>query len=434
MALHSRFGGSIADRYMNCAGSVALCATVPPKKVGVKAEIGTAAHDLAALCLTTDTDAAHYVGEFFPREDPGPLGRFLCTEEMARAVQVYLDAVRAELALTPDAELYVEVGFAFDLPSAEEGEVFGTTDAMVYHPSTGRLRVFDYKHGEGISVSAEDNSQLKFYAGGAVFSKPDWRLTKVILTIAQPRARDADEVGKIKDFELDVLELLEFHGQLDAAVAAAKGAEAYARNAGSVDAALLNPYPDGQGWCRWCDAAAVCPAKDADAIKAATLDFKDVNMTSVTEITAAALPDPKTLPLERLAKVVAGLQIAIDWMNLCQEILEGMVLGGHVVPGWKAVEKIGRAKWVEDPAEVTSYAGLMFGLAEDQVSPRKLTTITEMEKLLKAQGATKEQIDDFKLKFTIKESSGLTIAPSSDRRPAVNAVAADFGSVNTSSI
>lgn len=419
MALHSRFGGSIADRYMNCAGSVALCATVPPKKVGVKAEIGTAAHDLAALCLTTDTDAAHYVGEFFPREDPGPLGRFLCTEEMARAVQVYLDAVRAELALTPDAELYVEVGFAFDLPSAEEGEVFGTTDAMVYHPSLGRLRVFDYKHGEGISVSADDNAQLKFYGAGAAFAKPDWSLSEVILTIAQPRARDAAEAGAIKDFELDVLELLEFHGQLEAAVAAAKAPNA--------------PLAAGS-WCRWCDAAAVCPAKDADAIKAATLDFKDVNMTSVTEVTAAALPDPKTFDAERLAKIVSGIGIINDWMNQCQEILEGMVLGGHVVPGWKAVEKIGRAKWVEDPAEVTSYAGLMFGLAEDQVSPRKLTTITEMEKLLKAQGATKEQIDDFKLKFTIKESSGLTIAPSSDRRPAVNAVAADFGSVNTSSI
>lgn len=432
MALHSRFGGSIADRYMNCAGSVALCATVPPKKVGVKAEIGTAAHDLAALCLTTDTDAAHYVGEFFPREDPGPLGRFICTEEMARAVQVYLDAVRAELALTPDAELYVEVGFAFDLPSAEEGEVFGTTDAMVYHPSTGRLRVFDYKHGEGISVSAEDNSQLKFYAGGAVFSKPDWRLTKVILTIAQPRARDADEVGKIKDFELDVLELLEFHGQLDAAVGKAKMVD-QVHGDGHDGPPLASALKAGS-WCRWCDAAAVCPAKDADAIKAATLDFKDVNMTSVTEVTAAALPDPKTFDAERLAKIVSGIGIINDWMNQCQEILEGMVLGGHVVPGWKAVEKIGRAKWVEDPAEVTSYAGLMFGLAEDQVSPRKLTTITEMEKLLKSQGATKEQIDDFKLKFTIKESSGLTIAPSSDRRPAVNAVAADFGSVNTSSI
>ena len=227
-------------------------------------------------------------------------------------------------------------------------------------------------------------------------------------------------------------ELREFHGALDAAVGKAKMVATVIGD-GHDGPPLASALKAGS-WCRWCDAAAVCPAKDADAIKAATLDFKDVNMTSVTEVTAAALPDPKTFDAERLAKIVSGIGSINDWMNQCQEILEGMVLGGHVVPGWKAVEKIGRAKWVEDPAEVTSYAGLMFGLAEDQVSPRKLTTITEMEKLLKSQGATKEQIDDFKLKFTIKESSGLTIAPSSDRRPAVNAVAADFGSVNTSSI
>jgi hypothetical protein len=59
-----------------------------------------------------------------------------------------------------------------------------------------------------------------------------------------------------------------------------------------------------------------------------------------------------------------------------------------------------------------------------------LQTLTEMKKILKQHGATKEQIDDFELRFTLKESSGLTLAPISDKRPAAAPVATSFGDVN----
>lgn len=405
---HSRFGGSVADRYMNCPGSVALCETVPKKAGSIHAKIGTAAHALAETCLKQSQDAAEFIGEFFPVGEHRD-NKFIVTDEMAVAVQVYLDAVREELALSASGELYVEQGFAFELPSADPGEVFGTNDAMVYHPTTGRLRVFDYKHGQGVSVSADDNSQLKFYATGAVFSKPDWNLAEVILTIVQPRARDVGDENGVKDWPMDVLDLLEFQGDLDTAIAVCKGAA---------------PSLATGSWCRWCDAAAVCPAKEAEALAATTLDF-----ASVTLVSADDMPVPKTLDTDRLAKIVNGLDIINAWMGQCQEYLEGLIMSGVEVPGWKAVEKIGRAKWIDDPTQVAAHVEMLFGVEEDQITPRKLATIGEAEKLLKAAGATKEQIDDFKLKFTIKESSGLTIARASDRRPAVNAIASDFGSV-----
>lgn len=410
MAAHSRFGGSVADRFINCPGSVTLCESVPKREVGVQAEIGTAAHALAEECLKTNTDAADHRDEFFPRENPGRFGHFIVEDDMIAAVQIYLDEVRSEQALTPDAELYVEQGFVLDIKSAERGEVFGTNDAMVYHPSTGRLRVFDYKHGQGVSVSAEDNSQLKFYALGALDSHPDWAVSELILTIVQPRARDAGDTFGIKDWSMEVDEILAFQDTLEVAISNAKG-----------DGPLLY----SGSWCRWCDAAAVCPAKQAEALKSATLDFADVTMVS-----AAALPEPKDLDLGRLAKIVEAADILNAWAAQCQEYLEVLVLGGHQVPGWKAVEKIGRANWVSNPADVVDYAGMLFGLDEDQVMPRKLVTITEMEKALKAAGAAKKEIDSFKLKFTIKESSGLTVARASDKRPAVDALAADFKSVN----
>lgn len=415
--LHSPYGGSSIGRVIACAGSVALNATVPNIESGYASE-GTVAHTLAELCLKQSLHPTHFLGEAVDPKYP----TILVTQKMCDAVVVYLNAIEQELAQTKSGELYVEKSFEIESDAAP-GEVWGKNDAAVYHPETGRLRMFDYKHGVGVSVSADDSAQLKFYAMGAVFSNPDWRITEIICTIIQPRARDADEVGAVKDWKFDVVELLEFQADVEAAIERAK----------TVAEIFGNPTYDGSGvldyfatgaHCRWCDAAAVCPAKEAEALAAATLDF-----ASVTEVTAPALPEPKSLDVERLSAIVAGLNIVTAWQAQCQEYLEGLVLSGVEVPGWKAVEKIGRAKWIDDPAEVAAYVDMQFGIETDQIMPRKLTTIGDAEKLLKAAGAPKEKIDDFKLKFTIKESSGLTIAPASDRRPAVNAIAADFGSV-----
>ena len=412
MGEHSSFGGSVAGRYLNCAGSVALCGTVPPLPSGLAAMIGTAAHALAEECLCTGTDAEHYRGAFFPKDAP-VREKFIVEDDMIRAVQVYLDEVRAELSRTPEAELYVEHKFALDLPSADPGEVFGTNDALVYHPTTGRLRVFDYKHGQGVSVSAEDNPQLKFYAIGAAFSKSEWTLDDLVLTIVQPRANDVDTNGAVRDWSMDPIDLLDFHSTLDKAVKAAKASEP-GQNlvAGS--------------WCRWCDAAAICPTKHREVLELATIDPSSF---TVDGITTNDLPPPKTLDMDRLAKIVAGIDRINEWARQCQELLEGLVLSGHDVPGWKAVEKIGRAKWVSAVEDIVTEASLMYGVPEAALTPPSLVTITEAKRLLKEAGVSKEDVEDFLLRFTIKESSGLTVAPASDRRPAVNAAAQDFGSV-----
>ena len=392
---HYRFGGSGADRYMNCAGSTALIETLPPKAGSRYADEGSAAHHLAALCLTKDQHPTEFIGEAFPEWPDHPV-----TQEMCDAVVVYLNAVTHELAKTKEAELYVETQFELDVPGAE-GEVGGTVDAMVYHPKLGRLVSFDYKHGAGVSVSAEDSAQLKFYAAGAVFSKDDWRIKELELVIVQPRDRslaglpdDADPELKqgIKRWPMNPLELLEFSGEIADAVAEAKIVAFH--DLIDKDATL---YAIGS-WCRWCDAAAVCPLREQEVLRAAQLDF-----AHMTEITADALPDPKTYDMDRLGEVLKAGQILSAWLNQVQEYVEALVLSGQPVAGWKAVEKIGRAKWVSADEEVADYADMMFGIPVDEIRPRKLTTITEAEKLLKAAGAAKAQIDDFKLRFTVKE-------------------------------
>jgi hypothetical protein len=418
VAAHSRFGGSSASRWLACPGSVALCESIPAKASSSYADEGSAAHALAALCLQEDDHPVDHMGEVMEGYPDYPVGI-----DMADAVIVYLNAVTHELAQTKTAELYVEKGFVLPISTADDGEVFGTNDAMVYHPETHHLRVFDYKHGQGVSVSADDNAQLKFYAAGAVFSNPDWKVKEVVLTIVQPRARDNDtDADAIRDWTFDTIELLEFVAEVEAGVFAAKVAEAVISEIAPVP---LDTFTTGSH-CRWCDAAAVCPAREAEIMAAAQLDFTDM-----TKITVDDLPIVTELDTARLGQILKAGALLNDWLATVQEYVEGLLMGGTPVEGWKVVEKIGRAKWVSSEEEVAGYAKIMFGLDVDQIRPRKLTTIGDAEKLLKAAGAKKDDIDSFKLKFTIKESSGLTMAPTSDRRPAVDALKQDFEGVQT---
>jgi hypothetical protein len=429
---HSTFGGSSADRWMNCAGSTALCATVPEPPTSKYAAEGTAAHALAEHCLKNgETDAHLHVGEWFPLELPVPeRPRFEVTTEMATAVQVYLDTVYAELAKAPDSQLYVEQRFVLPIATAEPGEVFGSNDAMVYSPSLARLVVFDYKHGAGVSVSAEDSSQLKFYGSGAAMSHPEWAIASVELVIVQPRARDADDSEEpgVKRWEMDPLELIEFAGEAEAAIAAAK--REMQKYAEDPKASLsLNPSPTKDGWCKWCNAAAICPAREQQALRASGLDYADV-----TVITPEVLPKPDTLDTARLGQVLAALDIIEQWGGQVRAYVDGLLQQGVPVPGWKLVDKVGRRKWIEDEKRIADYLSVMHGLDEDDIRPRKLVTITEAERQLKAVVTDKDErkkaLEDLSLAFTLKDSSGLTLVPASDKRPAVDALSRDYGSIN----
>jgi hypothetical protein len=402
MSDHSRFGGSIADRWLNCPGSVALCASVPKLPDSSYAAEGTLAHEYAADALKSDLrEMSYYKDHDLP-------------EDMSSGRSVYLDTVYAEMAKAKDAELYVETTFAF--AGAGDGkEVYGTNDAIVYSPSIGRLVVFDYKHGVGVSVSADNNAQLKFYAAGAYLANPRWKVREVELVIVQPRARDVDEAGAVKRWPMATIDLINFADEVRAGVIVAK----------SPSAALQTG-----SWCRWCDAAAICPAREAEALKALTLAYSTVKVEPVQLPTPQNLANDKIDGAARIGEIIKGIEVLTTWANQVREFAEAHMLAGTLaIPGWKVVDKIGRRKWTAADREVINYAALVFDLGPDDIAPRKLVTLTDAEKQLKALGVTKAEIEAFMLKFTVKESSGLTIAPEGDRREAVNAAERAYSDV-----
>lgn len=431
---HSDFGGSVIGRVIACPGSVALVKSVPERHSSAYADEGTFAHALAEECLSQRLfDASQKIGDEV--WSPKLASRKAVTTEMAAAVQVYLDAVQEEMNRSPDPVLLIEERFTLPISTAEEGEVFGANDALVYHPSLGRLVVFDYKHGAGVSVSVEDSPQLKFYAAGAALSHPEWSIAELELVIVQPRARDADQydVPGVKPWPMDTFELLEFVGTVEQAVARAKDIELLpAKTTDTLvdeSGAEWKPYAAGEH-CRWCDAAAVCPVKQQEVVASIGLDFHDV-----AGISPKALPEPKDMDTARIAALLQGLDVLTAWANQVRDFAYNCLVQGVAIPGYKLVDKQGRRKWIDAEGDIAAYVEMVYGVEADDIFPRKLVTITEAERLVKAKITDKAErkaaLDDLSLRFTLKDSSGLTMVPDTDKRDAVPAgAAADFAGVD----
>lgn len=437
---HSDFGGSVIGRVIACPGSVPLCNSVPERLSSSYADEGTFAHALGEKHLRAGNfDAQQSIGDEI--ESDKLASKKVVTTEMAAAVQVYLDAVQAEMVKTEDAILLIEERFTLPISSAEEGEVFGANDALVYHPSTGRMVVFDYKHGQGVSVSAEDNKQLKFYAAGAALSHPDWPIAELELVIVQPRARDADEqdIPGVKPWPMDTFELLEFVAEVEQAVADAKHASTLrpadewrdgVHTIAKMETLSGKPVFSAGSHCRWCAAASVCPAKKEEVIASIGLDFHDIE-----GISAKALPLPKEMSTDKIAALLRGLDTLTAWANQVRDYAYGLLEQGVAVPGFKLVDKVGRRKWIDNEAEIAAYLEMVYGVEGEDVMPRKLVTITEAERLVKARVTEKAErkaaLDDLSLRFTLKDSGGRTMVADTDRRDAVPAgAAADFAGVN----
>lgn len=434
---HSRFGGSVIARVIHCPGSVAFCADAPPKVETQYMAEGTLAHEFGEHLLRNgEHDAMRYVGDEFPFATP-TLKKLhdICgqkyktvSKDMARAVQVYVDAVYAETAADPLAELMVEQSFT--LPVGDGKEVYGANDALVYQPGRKRLVVFDYKHGAGKDVDVEDNAQLKFYAAGAAFNQP-WPIAEIELIIVQPRSPDAvEDHGGVKRWTWDGGDLFEFLAEVDGAVNVAKGVEANVQSCTpEVIAANLPATLNAGPHCKstWCPKAATCPANEAAKLAAITLDYASIDV-----VTPSSLPEMQTLDTARIAKIMAGAAAVKAWVGQVEEYAFNLASSGTPVPGFKLVDKVARRKWIDADDNILDFLE-MNGVDRKEAAPPTLGGITEVEKLLRAAVGNAKDFSAAKarlsLDYTIKESSGLTLAPESDKREAVDAVARAFGSV-----
>ena len=251
---HSRIGASSAKRWWNCPGSVRLCATVPNTSSPAARE-GTAAHQLAEDCLNPSTvawprPAASFIGDVIDVEGEG----IVVTDEMAEAVQVYVDTVVGWVARDKDAVVHVESRFHL---SEFHDDLFGTNDVAIWLPNLKLFVVLDYKHGQGKFVDARGNLQTRYYALGGLV-KYGYPATQILSGIVQPRCPQGEAVRY--DDPISPLDLLDWAADL---VAAAKATEA-------EDAPLV---PGDHCRDTFCGAYAICPAVQAKARELVAVEF-----------------------------------------------------------------------------------------------------------------------------------------------------------------
>lgn len=362
---HSPLGASGAHRWLNCPGSVELSKKAPEDALATSepAAQGTAAHLIGSMCLEQDKDTWEYIGTIIEVE----MYSFTVDEDMANAVQVYVDYVRETLAKYKDQGAYLLI--EQEVSSVLDPDAWGTADAIIVVPDVLIIDI-DYKHGRGV-VCEPDSEQLMEY-GYLVWEGLNTGHCAVHQVIVQPRI--PHRKGVIRTFETTT-EFLEkwFINTVLTGMQATR-----------EDEPLLNVGD----WCRFCAAKSICPALKGEVV--------ELN----TDLTAEHLSDEElTLILKKAASIR-------KYLEQVEKMAFDRLMDGRIVQGYKLVAKKANRKWND---EVEAKLKRKFG--KKAYSVPKLKSPAQIENLVGGKKFAKAN--------AFSPKTGFTMAPEGDKRKAV---------------
>lgn len=376
--LHSKLGASSSHRWMHCPGSVKLIESLAlpedeeSDNSSPYAAQGTLAHWVGSECLENGKDAWEYTGH---TETVDGHKITLTADDMA-AVQAYLDYVRAK---TDVSNMLVEHAFHVE---EIHPQFWGTSDCAVFTPAG--LEIIDYKHGVGVAVDADHNTQLMMYAAGVIVTCQVPLVTKVRLTIVQPRG--FHEKGAIRSWDTTAGDIMAWvETEWKPAAEATDGQDA--------------PLSEGK-WCRFCTAILDCPKTNA-AVKR-LVAAKDTDMAKLNEW--------------ELAELRADAEIARTVEKRAGDEIFSRLQRGKKVPGWKLVQQKSNRVWKDQQSDGEAMLSIESAIKEtfgDDAYERKIKSPAVIEKL---PGGTA-----FVKTWAYKPDTGLTLAPMDDARQAVSA-------------
>jgi hypothetical protein len=360
--MHSNIvGGSTAKRVIACPGSVALVQKMPPKPSSEHADRGTMLHDVIAEILGKDLPWDQFIGTVYEGQ---VLTQELFDEKIAMALEL-LDEVDPDKRM--EYEVETRVGFGDLLPG-----VFGSTDLV--GRVGDRAVVLDWKFGDGVVVDAVENDQLMFYAAACMRTESaQWAFagaTEIELIIVQPPMikRWVTTKERIKQFELDLVQ----------AVKAAQKPDAKLQHGDH---------------CRWCAAKPVCPRMTGAVDRALQVQLKEIDV-------------------DMLGKYLKNADLLEDWIKDLRGLAMQLLKKSLTVPGYKLVPKEARRQWSDETKALAALHEMGVPRVE-LLKPEELLSPAQAEKVLKKR---KMALPD---NLVVSVSSGTTMAPESDPRPAV---------------
>lgn len=364
MSKHAILSASGAHRWMNCTPSARLELEFDDNSGEAAAE-GTAAHALSehklrkALKMRSKKPVSPYDSDEMDNYTDG-------------YVEFVLEVIEQAKQICSDPLILIEQRLDF---SKYVPEGFGTGDCLII--ADGTLHIIDFKYGQGVLVSAEDNPQMKLYALGALdLFDGIYDIEMVSMTIYQPRRENVSTSTVSKEnlyqWAEEVLKPkaeLAFNGD--------------------------GNFCPGE-WCQFCRAAVKCRARAEAKMKLATFEF--------------ALPP--LLSDEEIADILSSIGDLTNWANeIIAYATDEAVNHGKKWPGFKVVEGRSNRKYKDEEAvaEAAKNAGYR------DIYKQSLITITEMEKLM-----GKSKFNEVLGGLVIKPPGKPTLVPVSDKRPEMN--------------
>ena len=372
--VHALLSASGASRWIACTPSPRLEESFENKSSSF-AEEGTLAHEFAEFLLTRETEVlpkAYTLKKFKEITE-----HKLYTDEMPDQVQKHVDYVIQQFSeakrLTPDAVLLIEK--KVDITHLIE-EGFGTCDVIII--ADGTMEVIDLKYGMGIRVSAEDNSQLKLYASGALEEyEMLYDIHTVRLTITQPR------MDSISSWEISTEDLIKWGQE----VVKPRALKAYA-GAGEQ---VVGDH------CHFCKAAPKCKAQLELAKVTAQKAFTDDEVQLISD--------------EELIDMYAKIPLVKKWFDKVTDHLYQEALDGKKWEGYKLVDGQSRRGWLDEQAAIDV---LQAEYDERHYLTTKLKGIGDIEKLV-----GKKEFPVLLGEVVGFKKTAPSLVPESDKRPAL---------------
>lgn len=371
---HALLSASAAHRWLMCTPSARLEDSLPDT-TSEAAKEGTLAHELAELKLRK-----HFTESMSPQKFAAAKRQLkkheLWDDEIDTSTDQYLEYVQS-IVHKFNSPPYIVIEKRMDYGDyAPEG--FGTGDCIVIGGK--QLHIFDYKHGKGKPVSAEDNPQMKLYALGALKTYSMlYDIETVHMAIVQPRVWDQPS-----EYSMPVKDLLAW---------------------GESIKPIANQAFKGEGeyvpgdHCGFCRAKETCRARVEHLLDAGAL----------------APMKPPLISWGEVGDVLHRAKGIVSWYNSLKKLALAEVLKGGEVTGWKAVEGRGSRDYADLDA---AFKHLMEkGIDEAILYERVPLTPPKLEKELKTK-QYRELLEE--PGHVIKKPGAPTLAPADDKRPAIS--------------